>query len=98
MKGKKPKEFFITSVWQKYVLKNLYLGDFTPLEIDGHILNESIFLGIFCEYFAKDKIVANQSEMYSNLKEMIQWQSKNLEWKVSSNSPFDVMLWMTWFK
>ena len=41
----------------------LYLGDFTPLEIDGHILNESIFLGIFCEYFAKDKIVANQSEM-----------------------------------
>ena len=36
--------------------------------MEGHMLKESIFSGSFLEYSAKDRIVANQSEMKINLK------------------------------
>ena len=36
--------------------------------MEGHMLKESIFTGSFLEYSARDRIVANQSEMKINLK------------------------------
>ena len=38
--------------------------------MEGHMLKESIFTGSFLEYSAKDRIVANQSEMKINLKDV----------------------------
>ena len=45
--------------------------------MEGHMLKESIFSGSFLEYLAKDRIVANQSEMKTNLKDVKYFKSES---------------------
>ena len=48
-------------------ITSIYRGDFSPPEMEGHMLKESVFFGNFLEYLAKYRTVANQSDMKSNL-------------------------------